>query len=805
MIRNYLKVAVRNIFRQKGSSALNISGLAIGIACSILIALFVQYELSYDQFHEKANNIYRLAVRASIGDTKIKQTFSSAMTFIKLKEDFPEVENGVKFLNVGRTPITLNEKTFYEKEVLAVDSTFFDVFTFSLIQGDKKSALSHPNTLILTEKVAIKYFQRADVIGEILNLDFSSWGKGKIEFKITGVVKDVPGNSHFHFDFLLSLASFPDMINNTGWSSNNFLTYLLMQEGTSKAEFDKKLKTFTRKHMGEERFDAWVAEGNYWEYYLQPLTDIHLTSDLNGEFEANGNKSYVYIFSVISIIILLIASINFMNLSTAKSSLRAKEVGMRKVVGADRKSLILQFLSESVIISYLSIILGLLLVHVFLPFYISLVDRPIEIHYFDNFQVIPTLLIGGLILGIISGSYPAILLSSFKPSKMLKGDSGTSKSGSWIRNTLVIFQFSISIFLIIGTLTIYKQLSYLQNKELGFNKEQVLIVNNPGTLNHDKVSIFKETLRKISSVTQASGSNFLPGQRFSNVGFGAEDVKESFTLNIGVVDYNYASTLDLEIINGRFFDRGFRSDSVGAILNQAAVDVLGWDDPIGKKINNWSKERGDFTVVGVVKDFHYESLHQDVRPMALFLSSGYYTRTERNIAIRLNTSDIPAAISLVENEWNKQTSGMPFEFSFLDDDYNQLYINEQQTSKIFTIFSVLAIFIASLGLFGLASFITDQKTKEIGLRKVLGASVSELIQMLNSSFVKWVLIASVIAWPLAWIVMDGWLQNFAYRVNQAWWVFLIAALLALMISILVVSLQTIKAALKNPVDSLKYE
>lgn len=798
-------MAIRNILRHKGISVLNISGLAIGIACSILITIFVTHELSYDRFHENAEEIYRVAVRASIGDTKINQTHSSAITFIKLLEDFPEIETGVKFLNIGRTPISLGDKTFYEPNVLGVDSTFFDVFSFPLIYGDKETILSQPNTLVITESTALKYFRQTNVVGETLSLDFSSNDQGVVEYKIIGVAKDFPGNTHFHPDFLLSMVSFPELINNTGWSSNNFVVYLQMQKGTLKAEFDEKLKVFTRKHMGEDRFDEWVAQGNYWEYYLQPLTDIHLNSDLNGEFEANGNKTYVYIFSVISIIILLIACINFMNLSTAKSSLRAKEVGMRKVVGAARSSLVIQFLSESIIISYISLILGLLLVHAFLPAYSTLVDRPLELHYFDNNIVIPVLLFGGLIIGIVSGSYPAFFLSSFKPTAILKQNTGDSKGGSWVRNILVVFQFSISIFLIIGTLTVYNQLRYLQTKQLGFNKEQILIINNPGTLAGERIETFKEMLRQQAAVSQVSGSNFLPGQRFSNIGFGAEDVKESFTLNIGVVDYNYAQTIELEIVNGRFFDRDFKSDSVAAILNEKAVEILGWEDPLGKKINNWSREQGNFTVVGVVKDFHYESLHQEVRPMALFLSGGYYTRTERNISVRLNTADTPSAIAMIEAEWQKEASGMPFEYSFLDDDYNKLYINEQQTRKIFTIFSVLAIFIACLGLFGLASFITDQKTKEIGLRKVLGASVGRLTQMLNAIFVKWVAMASIIAWPLAWLAMNSWLQNFAYRVNQAWWMFVLAAVLALAISLLVVSMQTVKAALRNPIDSLKYE
>jgi len=444
-------------------------------------------------------------------------------------------------------------------------------------------------------------------------------------------------------------------------------------------------------------------------------------------------------------------------------------------------------------------------VHAVLPLYRNFVSRPIDIQYFDNPEIILALIAAGLVIGIIAGSYPAFYLSSFKPLGLIKGNTGDSKSSARIRNGLVIFQFSISIFLIIGTFTVYRQLKYLQNKQLGFNKEQVLIVNNPGTLTGNSISTFKETLRRYSAITNVSGSNFLPGKEFSNIGFGAEGIDEHFTLNIGVVDYDFEKTLELEVVNGRFFSKDFKSDSLGAIINEKALELLDWKDPLGKGINNWSEDQGNFNIIGVVKDFHYESLHQEVRPMALFLSGGYYKRTERNISIRLNTQDIPSTIDYIEGEWKKQVSATPFEYSFLDEDYDNLYVNEQQTSKVFTIFSILAIFIASLGLLGLASFITDQKTKEIGLRKVLGASVGEIVQMLNSKFVIWVLISSFIAWPLAWFVMDKWLMNFAFRIDQVWWIFIIAASIALFISILVVSLNTLKAALQNPVKSLKYE
>lgn len=803
MIKNYIKIALRNIIKHKGISSINIVGLAIGIACSILILLFVTHELSYDKFHEKADRIYRLAVRASVGDTKINQTHSSSETFRRLLEDFPEIETGVKFLNLGKTPVILDEKTFYESRFFAVDSTFYDVFSIPLIHGNPKEVLADPNTMVLSKNTAVKYFGDTDVVGKVIKVDFS-YDLGRVDFKITGVSENVPDNSHFHYDLLVSSASFPALINNRGWSSNNFITYLLLREGTSQAWFDEKLKEFTRRHMGGEEFDAWVAEGNYWEYFLQPITEIHLNSDLNGEFEANGNKTYVFIFSVISVIILLIACINFMNLSTARSSLRAREVGLRKVVGSSRGRLMRQFLSESILLSFISLALGLLIIQVLLPAYRNFIGRQLAMHYFDNLVVIPSLLALGLLVGVVSGSYPAFFLSSFKPISVLRGSTGSSQGSSLLRNALVIFQFAISIFLIIGTLVVIQQLKFFQNKRLGFEKEQVLVVRNPGAL-RDNVEPFKEALRSNSSIMSVSSSNTLPGTSFSNIGFGAEGVEKSFTLNLCVCDYDFLETLKLEMARGRFFSREFTTDSHAAVLNEKAVKLLGWEDPLGKKINNWAQDRGNFTVIGVIKDYHYESLHQEIRPQALFLSGGYYKNVQSYISIRLNTENVSETVKYVGNTWNDFAPGKPFEYSFLDKDYDNLYINEKQTRSLFSIFSFLAIFIACLGLFGLASFVADRKTKEIGIRKILGASVPRIVNNLNKSFMKWVLIANLIAWPAAWYFMSKWLQNFAYRIHLTWWVFVLAAALALLIALMTVSFQTIRAALKNPTDSLRYE
>jgi putative ABC transport system permease protein len=804
MIKNYIKIALRNLVKYKGYSFINISGLAIGIACSVLISLFVIYELSFDRFHDKADRIYRIAVRALIGDTKIRQTASSSLTFKKLLEEFPEIEKGIKFLRFGRVPVKLLDKTFYEPKFYAVDSTFFEIFSFPLISGNPETVLVEPNTMVISRDTAIKYFGHTDVVGKILKADFSSRDKGIRDFKITGISENVPNNSHFYFQILVSSATFPSYINDQGWSSNRFITYLLLKKGTSEKTFNEKLKVFTRKYMGGERYDAWVAKGNYWEYYLQPITEIHLNSDLNGEFEANGNATYVYIFSIVSIIILLIACTNFMNLSTAKASLRAKEVGLRKVVGSSRGKLINQFLSESVIMSFFSMLIGIGIIWILLPHYGDLVDRQLNLHFFNIVIVIFALIALSLLVGLVSGSYPAFFLSSFKPTTVLKGTAHKGKGGSLFRNILVIIQFSISIFLIISTITVYQQLRLFQNKRLGFNKEQVLVINNPGSLKKN-LAPFKQILRKNPSVLKVSGSTTLPGRGFSNIGFGAEGVEKSFTLNICICDYEYLKTLKLKLAQGRFFSRDFTTDSHAVVINEKAARLLGWDNPIDKRINNWYKKRGNFTVIGVVKDYHYESLHQEIRPMALFLSGGYYKWTEGCISVRLNTENIPGTIKQIHNIWNRFATGAPFEYSFLDDDYDNLYKNEQQTRILFIIFSILAISLACLGLFGLASFMADRRTKEIGIRKVLGASIPGIVTILNKGFLKLVLVANLLAWPTAWLIMNNWLQNFAYRINLAWWMFIIAAATAFLIALTIISLQTIKAALKNPIDSLRYE
>ena len=800
MLRNHLKIAFRNIKKYKVFSAINIVGLAVGIACSILIQLFVTHERNYDRFHENADRIHRLALRATLGDTKIDQAQTSSEVFRRLTGEFPEIEKGVKFYTPGRTPVILDDRTFYEPRFYAVDAPFFEVFSFPLIQGDPETVLTEPNTMVLSRSAAVKFFGTPDAAGRTIMADFPN-GTGRLVFEVTGVSEDVPENSHFHYDVLVSSASFPALINSKDWAGTHFVSYLLLRPGISREGFEAKLKEFTRRNLGGRGFDEWVAEGNYWEYYLQPITDIHLNSDLKGEFEANGSQTTIVVFSVISVIILLIACINFMNLSTAKSSLRAKEVGVRKVVGSSRKTLIRQFLSESVLLSYIALGLGLAAIQILLPAYRHFVGRRLSMPYMENAAVIPALLGLGLVVGLISGSYPAFFLSAFPPISVFRGETG--RGSSLLRNILVVFQFSISIFLIAGTMIVFQQLKYFQNKRLGFEKEQVMVIRNPGALLGGGTASFKEALRRNSGVMQVSGSDTLPGRNFENMIFVSKDVANKFNLNLCVCDHDYLKTLKLKMAEGRFFSRDFSTDTRAVILNERAVKALGWKDPLNKTI--WTPEVGELTVIGVIEDYHYESLHQEIRPLALLLAEDDFQDAQNYISVRLSTEDVFSTVRTISDVWSTFAPGAPVEYSFLDQDYDALYTNEKQIRSLFSVFSFLAVFISCLGLFGLASFVADRRTKEIGVRKVLGATVPHIVMHLTKGFAKAIVIANGIAWPLAYFAMNRWLQGFAYRVEIGVGVFILSGALALGIASFTVSFHTVKAAVANPVDSLRYE
>ena len=797
MLRNNLKVALRNLFKHKAYSFINIFGLALGMASAILIILFVRYERSYDRFHDNAARIQRIAVRAMIGNTKIRQTNTPAIMTPTLLEHYPEVEYSIRFQDdFEGVTVKYGDLVFNEYWVCSTDADFFEVFTFPLTAGNPETALQEPNTVVISETMAQKYFKGEETLGQILNIDGT-------DFRVSGVMADFPQNSHFHFDMLVSLNTYKNRLADTNWFNNSYQTYLLLKEGASAASLEAKFPEIVRNYAtAGQDYDGWLSRGNYWEYYLQPLTDIHLHSDLNGEFQANGNSAYVSASLLIAIFILLIASVNYMNLATARSANRAREVGIRKVVGSTRGPLLRQFLAESLSASYLALIMAVALVHMLLPAFRALTGRTLSLPYMENPFVIPALLGLALVLGVFSGAYPAFFLSSVQPIKVLRGRYQSGSRNSRLRNALVLVQFAISIFLVVGTLVVQRQTEYMRSQNLGFDKEHVVVLKTPVPLG-DRSRTFKEQLLALPEIKAVAGSDTTPGRSFRNWGCQAEGLDESLTLNVCVCDEGYLETMGLEMAEGRFFSHEFSTDEKAIVINEAAAKLIGWDDPIGKTIAFDTDLV--FTVVGVVKDYHYESLHQSMRPGALMAQPGIRGAQEDYISVRIQPGDIPSTLSRIRNVWDTFMKGYPLEYSFLDSDYDALYHNEERTGRIFSVFAALAIGIGCLGLLGLASFAAEQKTREIGIRRVLGASVPGIMMLLSRDLIRWVALANLVAWPVAYFAMNNWLQNFSYRIGLSWFFFLLAGLITLFIAWFSTSFQAYKAANTDPVSALKHE
>jgi len=807
MIKNYLRIAFRNITKYKSFSIINIVGLAVGIACCIAIVLFVRDELSYGRFNKHADQIYRIHFHAFFNRKDVNLAVSAAPLEPTLLRDFPEVVSATRIAKFGFPVLRYGDKAFSEEKFFWADSTFFDVFTVHFLEGDPKTALTQPNTVVITEGMARKYFGSENPVGKILNMDRRS------DYIVTGVVDGFPRNSHFQFDFLGSLTTIPDSRNQV-WLSNNYYTYVMLRKGTDPSTFEKKMNDDLKRYIGPQlkaatgvTYQQFESHGNTIGFYLQPLTSIHLYSHLDYEIEPNSDISYVYIFSAIAIAILLIACINFMNLSTARSERRGKEVGIRKTLGSNRGRLVLQFMAESVIMSLLAVFLAIGLVELFLPLFNDISGKELSLGLFSNLYTIPLLVFTGAIVGVLAGSYPSFYLSSFMPGQILKADGWKGSRKSVLRSTLVVSQFVVSIALFVSTLVIYEQLQYIQNKNLGFDKEQVVIINRTDDIGAQMDS-FKHELLGNPSVISVSNSTAIPGNQNSDNVFMPEGGTSSDAQSVRTMacDYGFATTYKLQLTEGRFFSRDHPSDSSGVVLNQAAEKALRLQDPVGKYLENVPVAGGPvqkYEIIGVVKDFNYQSLHQRIRPLVIFMfQSGGFGKF---VAVRIAPGDVPGTISFLEDTWKKYAGNEAFNYDFLDQNLLHLYRADIRTSRIAGIFSILAIFIACLGLLGLAAFTTEQRTKEIGIRKVLGASVLEVVALLSAQFVKWVLIANVIAWPLAYFVMNKWLQNFAYRTDMSLWIFVVSGTMALVIALLTVSSHATKAATANPVESLRYE
>ncbi len=809
MLKNFVKIAIRNLLKNKIFSFINITGLAIGIACCLLIMLFVQNELSYEKFHKNHENIYRVYFDLKIGDNEQIMAVTNAPMRDALIRDFPEVVNAARFRTYGYPVMRYGDKVYSEEKFYWADSTYFEMFDAEVVQGSLDGALNQANNVVITDKIADKYFGDENPIGKIINAD------NRRDYVVKAVIKEFPETTHKKWDFLGSLISYRQDADNQFWLSNNFYTYVQLRDGTDYKAFQSKMMNKFMEYIGPAvqnatgiSYEDQLKAGNRLSYNLMPISDIHLNSHMQYEIEPNSDSSYVYIFSVIALSILFIAVINFMNLSTAKSSGRAREVGIRKTLGSTFDQLVKQFLSESVFMSFIAVLLSIPILYILLPTFNAIANKSIGLSFVDNLWLVPLAIVFAVIVGILAGSYPAFFLASFRPTAVLSGKIKKGAKSGFLRSTLVVAQFSVSIVLIIGTIIIYDQLTFIQSKNLGFEKEQLLIVHKTDDIGQDVYRLMKE-LEEHPNILSASNSQTLPGLNFSNNAY--KNAKHASDQNISVrqmwADVNFAKTFGINLSQGRYYQDGSAADSQSVVINKAAIKAFQLpDNPIGEEITRLGRvaeENRNFRIIGVVDDFNFESLHSEIRPilLSLFGNGGF----GRYISVRVSTGNLNSTIEHIKSKWHNYAGQQAFEYTFFDDDFAQLYAAEETSKNLFTSFSILAIFIACLGLLGLAAYTSEQRTKEIGIRKTLGASVSSILVLLSKEFTKWILVANLIAWPLAYFMMSNWLQDFHYRIEISWLTFMISGVAALIVALVTVSTQALKAAYTNPVDSLKYE
>lgn len=791
--------------KKKAYSFINIFGLGLGMACCFLIFMFVQDELSYDTYHEKGDRIYRVTHGSLPSEDQPENAganpfwvWNNAPVGPALQSYFPEVDKIVQFSGSSDILLTDGENSYQEEGVFFMDSTAFDVFSWKVVKGDPKNALTAPYSMVITESTAKRYFGNDDPIGKTMKGSESPGRSNAGDYTITAVIEDIPANSHFKFNMLLSLSTFrfsrPQVFDYWGYA--DFYTYFLVNENFDLAAFEQKIPDFLAARQDDPLYTIRV----------EPLKDFYLRTDADRQPGETGSLSNIYVFSVIGIFILLIAMINFMNLSTARSMERAKEVGIRKSVGAGRKHLVFQFLGESIIIVFLAMIASVIFVTLAMPLMNSITGKELELTRFMSWKTILTLLGVLFVVGILAGSYPAFVLSGFRPVQILKGISVANNSGVSLRKGLVIFQFSLSIILIAGTIIVYNQMNHLLDKDMGFDKEQMLVLDyNYDQIVNSRSSALKSELESNSAIISAAFSRSVPGGYFPNAGTEIEnpdgemktDGQAIFQVGIDFIDH-----FDMEVVAGRSYSRDFPSDSTSAlIVNEAAARQYGYANPadiVGKKFDQWGR-KGE--VIGVVKDFNFISLHRTIEPLTL----PFEAFASRFLSLKVKSDNLQKTIAEVEEVWQRIAPHRPFLYSFLDEDFNKQYQADFKFRQIFTTFSVLAILIASLGLFGLATYTAEIRTKEIGIRKVLGAEVSGIVTLLSKDFIKLVLMAIVLATPVTWYAMNKWLEGFAYKVEISWWVYLLAGMVAVIVALATISSQALRAAMLNPVRSLKSE
>ncbi len=798
MFRNYLKVALRNIKWHKSYSFINIAGLAIGLSCCILILLYIRYELSYDKYHSDSRYIYRV-VREYQGEPNWYNSSEHPLA-ASLKEDFPEVIKATRVKKNDEVGVVeYNSKRFNEEGIYFVDQDFLEIFTFPLVSGDIHTALKEPFSVILTQEMAEKYFGNEEPVSKTLRI--KEWyGERKYDYKIKGVLKNIPENSHFTFDFLVSYNTLYTLKRGgrdsvETWSYYEPKTYVKLESHANPINLEGKFPAFLRKYKGEDSSSE--------KLHLQPLVDIHLGGNLRYELETNSNMRYIYLFSAIAFFIMLIACLNYINLSIARSAKRAIEVGMRKVVGANKVQLVRQFLGESMVFSILALMISFLLVGLVLSAFGYLIERNLTLNLFQDLDMLLVFLGIAIFIGLLSGSYPAFFISSFHPIQIIKGTLRIgSKSSAVFRNSLVVVQFVVSIVLIVCTFVIHNQLSFIRNRNLGFDKEQMVTVYTMDRNLKRNPESLKRELLKNPEILGVSASLDLPTtiRRTSTIEWEEQGERRKLGLNYTFVDYDFFNVYDIELAKGRKFSEDFSMDKEQAVvINETAARNLGWEDPIGRRFQTQGRE---WTVIGVIKDFHFQSLHWEIAPLVFLFYEG---RGIDYFSIKFNPSNIPSTLGFIKEKWIKFSPEFPFQYAFLNERVDKIYKAEQKLGQSFNIFTLVALSIACLGLIGLASFISEQKRKEIGIRKVLGADFQSIIVLLARDFVKCIAVAAVIAWPIGYFVMERWLQNFVYRTSIGIEIFILSGLLAFVIALTTVSYQSIKDALANPVDSLRYE
>lgn len=794
MIRNYFKTAFRGLLKNKGITIINVLGLALGLAICLLIVFYVVDELSYDKYNVNYERIYRVNTDLKYNGVETHFAISAQPVAEALVKEFPQVEQAAGIapaVNIrfkkGNDVIREDGATYY------CDATIFSVFTLPMIVGDAKTALKEPNSIVITESEAKKYFNKTNAVGETLFSVTDSTLR-----KVTGVVRDMPAQSHFRADFFLSCGE--NRKNN--WNGFSVNTYVLLMPGTNARHAENGFNALMKKRLNTPGFNYTKFEksGNYIRLGLMPLKDIHLQSNRQSELAPNGNIQYVYVFSAVAIFILLLACINFINLSTARSANRAREVGVRKVLGSSRRILIVQFLMESLIVTAAAAIIAVIIAWILLPFFNQISGKQLSISWQTMRWLTPSLLVLVFIVGIVAGSYPAFLLSAFKPVDVLKGKLSAGFKGSALRSTLVVIQFGVAVFLIIGTLVIYNQLSYIQNKDLGFKRSQVLTIKNVTVLQNPLT--LKQEIKQLPGVTDATLTSFLPtgGSKWLN---SVANDKNGMLTQFWTIDEDYLNTMGMTLKNGRSFSAQIASDSSGMIINETAAKMFGLpDNPIDKTLTTGQAENEKrYHIVGVVKDFNFSSLRDNITPLVMTMGHDW----RASLSVRLSTDNLPALLHKIEANWKTLAPNEHFEYSFMDEDFDALYRTEQRMGTLFIVFASLAILIACLGLFGLAAYAAGQRVREIGIRKVLGASATGLVTLLAKDFIKLVFISIIIATPLAWLIMQKWLQGFAYREGIHWWVFIATGFGAIIIAFVTVSFQSVKAAMANPVESLRAE